>query len=183
MEGPSWAFALRTRTHARYLRYVLLHKWRVFWVGLSLKVPLWQLVVHDMSKFSREEWGPYARWFYTHAPDGRTWYEVYKDARDLHPGCMSEPWQTARNLKLDFDQAWKHHWEENLHHWECWSNGLNTPLAMPDGYAREMVADWTAVGMDKGFLDVYEWYLLNRTRILLHPYTRVFVERLLALPT
>lgn len=178
MEGPSWAFALRTRTHVRYLRYVLLHKWRVLRAGLPLGVPLWQLLVHDMSKFSSEEWGPYARWFYTRAPDGRTWYEVYKEARDLHPGCMSEPWQTARNLKADFDGAWVHHQRYNDHHWESWKR-----QPMPDRYAREMVADWTAAGMDKGFLDVHEWYVLNRTRILLHPDTRVLVERLLALPT
>lgn len=179
MEGPSWAFGLRLRTHARYLRYVLLHKWWVLRWGLRLKVPLGQLLVHDMSKFSRAEWGPYARWFYTRAPDGREWYVVYKEAMSGHPGCVSEPHWTARHLKADFDEAWKHHWEENLHHAECWANGLNSPIKMPEVHAREMVADWCGAGYAKGKRDIRAWYEKARDGMRLHPDTRVLVESLL----
>lgn len=181
MEGVAWRLGV-WRMHLTYLRYVLVHKWRVLWCGLRLDVPLWQLLTHDMSKFSHEEWGPYARWFHTTAPDGRAWREVYVEMRRDHPGCVSEPWLSVRNLKADFDAAWAHHKLNSIHHWECWSDNLNTQIKMPDEYAREMVADWTAAGMDKGFLDVHKWYALNYNRIRLHTDTRVLVERLLALP-
>ena len=39
--------------HLRYLSYVLRHKWYVLWAGLWLGVPLWRLLIHDWSKFSR----------------------------------------------------------------------------------------------------------------------------------
>jgi len=49
-------------THLRYLTYVLRHKW--LYTGLFLGVPFWRLIVHDASKVSRQEWGPYVRRFY-----------------------------------------------------------------------------------------------------------------------
>lgn len=181
MEGPSWAFRLRMETHWAYLKYVLIHKWWVLRWGLHFGVPFWQLVFHDMSKFSREEWGPYARWFYTRAPDGREWYAVYKEVQAGAWSRVPEPWLSARHLKADFDAAWSHHWRNNLHHWECWSNGLNRPMPMPEVYAREMVADWYGAGYAKGQRDVVGWYLSQRGRMSLNPATRMFVETFLGI--
>jgi Family of unknown function (DUF5662) len=176
VEGPEWAFGLRLRTHARYLRYVLLHKWWVFWWGLKLGVPSWTLLAHDMSKFSKEEWGPYARWFYTCAPDGREWYAVYKEAIARHPGCASEPWWSARHLKADFDQAWSHHKQHNKHHPEYWSDGLNQPMDIPDVFIREMVADWFGAGYAKGNYDIMGWYVASGHKLPMSLNTRERAE-------
>jgi hypothetical protein len=81
------------RLYARYLLYILRHKWFVFlecWkVGL-----FWRGLTHDLSKFSPAEFGAYARYFF----DGK------------------------RN-KLEFDLAWLHHQRCNDHHWNWWVDG------------------------------------------------------------
>lgn len=84
--------------HLRYLRYVLCHKWHVFLGGLRFGVPLWQLIIHDLSKFSRAEWGPYVRRFY----GGRAGVE--DKAADTE----------------EFKRAWEHHYTHNPHHWDYW---------------------------------------------------------------
>lgn len=54
--------------HLRYLWYVLRHKWYVFQAGRVLKVPVWQLLMHDLSKFTPAEWFPYVAYFYGPGP-------------------------------------------------------------------------------------------------------------------
>lgn len=43
------------KPHIQYLWYVIRHKFFVFQAGLRLGVPLWQLLIHDLSKFSPAE--------------------------------------------------------------------------------------------------------------------------------
>ena len=52
------------KAHIAYLKYVLRHKWYVFLACRTLRVPLWQSVVHDWTKFLPQEWFPYVRKFY-----------------------------------------------------------------------------------------------------------------------
>lgn len=109
------------RPHLQYLAYVVRHKWFVFRAGLRTGAPLWRLLVHDWSKFTPAEWGPYVRKFYG-------------------------GWE-----RLDeFDQAWLHHQHHNPHHWQHWllreDSGLLKLLRMPDDLVREMVADWMGAG-------------------------------------
>jgi hypothetical protein len=89
--------------HLRYLRYVLVHKWFVFMGGLRTGVPLWQLIIHDLSKFSRAEWGPYVRRFY----GGRGGVE----------DKAADP--------PEFAAAWRHHYERNPHHWDHWIHDID----------------------------------------------------------
>lgn len=180
MEGATWAQPISLGTHLRYLWYVVRHKWWVLRWGRKFGVPLWQLIVHDMSKFSRSEWGPYARYLYGEAPEGRDWPSWYAEARANHPGCASEPWWTARMLKGDFELAWQHHWQNNMHHWDYWAWGVAAPNMMPEVYVREMVADWFGAGYAMGARDIRAWYDVAKAKQRMHPETRVLVEQLLA---
>ena len=161
--------------HARYLAYVLRHKWWVLVYGLHFGVPLWRLIVHDASKFSAAEWGPYVRKFYGGSSP--------RDATGAYD-------QNAQGD--EFKAAWRHHWTSNPHHWEFWAHmqhplltmpvPLDDPWEMPETYVREMVADWHGAGRAQGKGDdVSAFYRANGPRMRLHPDTRALVERLLLL--
>ena len=60
-------------------------------------------------------------------------------------------------------------------------NRAPVPLAMPERYVREMVADWMGAGRAiTGRWEVAEWYAKTREHIILHPDTRARVEELIA---
>lgn len=60
-------------------------------------------------------------------------------------------------------------------------NRMPVPLAMPERYVREMVADWMGAGRAiTGKWEVREWYAKTREHIILHPATRARVEELIA---
>lgn len=153
------------------LRYALLtlkHKYYVYLAGRKLRVPIWQLIIHDLSKFSRAELPAYGRQFF---------------------GTKDRP--------HEFGRAWEHHWQNNPHHWEWWANGkfewnpatkntVLTPIEMPEKYVREMIADW--MGASRAYagkfpsenLDEWEWFQKNFNKIKLHPATRKRVLKILA---
>jgi hypothetical protein len=137
------------RKHWDYLLYVLRHKYYVFIACRRLGVPLWQSLVHDWTKFTPTEWGPYVRRDFSKPPE------------------------------LEWERAWEHHWRNNKHHPHVWSNGRPAPLPMPEVYAREMVADWWGAGMARGMPNVWAWYEKQKSATALHPETRLLVEQLL----
>lgn len=148
-------------SHWRYAKYVALHKWFVLRAGLRTKAPVWRLLVHDWSKLTPAEWGPYRRRFFA-GRSGKT------DGRD------PDEWQ----------RAWAHHWHRNAHHWEHWlvlrPGEAPRPMEMPERFIREMVADWMGAGRAiTGEWEVAQWYDGNRETILLGPATRELVERLI----
>lgn len=107
-----------------HVRVVLKHKWFVLVAGRKLGVPLFQLLMHDMSKLSPAEFMGYTRRFYGPSRDDADW-----------------------------DQAWSHHQNRNAHHWEYWvlrlpvagqGNTAFKVLDMPSRYVVEMIADWMA---------------------------------------
>lgn len=167
------------KAHWQYLKYVLRHKWFVLVAGLWLRVPLWQLLVHDLSKFSRAEWGPYVDYFYGPAlPEDRPWDDFWV-ASAVHG--------TARTRRQEaFDLAWLHHQRVNPHHWQYWllkeDEGGLKPLEMPAHYVYEMVADWVGVGLalGKGWENILEWYDSAKDKMILEPSTRSIVEMLVA---
>ena len=141
--------------HLRYLRYVLKHKWFVFYAGLKTGAPLRALIIHDWSKFTKEEWFPYVENFY---------------------GGERTP-----EVKTAFRKAFRLHASRNPHHWQYWSEGRSTPERIPDPYVREMVADWMGAGRAiTGSWDLREWYAANKEKQQLNPYTRAQVEALIA---
>lgn len=128
--------------YLRYLKTVLKHKWYVLVAGRRLKVPIWRLVAHDLSKLSWAEFGPYARNFC---------------------GDKGDP--------AGFKRAWRHHLSCNDHHWDHWLTH-NEPAVMPMVCVREMVADWFAAGKAYNGAwpnpTDYVWYKQNRPRMQLH---------------
>lgn len=149
--------------HVKYFIYICKHKWFVFLAGLRVGgIPLWRLIIHDYSKFSKAEWGPYVNRFFS----GNAGVED----KELDP--------------LEFKEAWRHHWQNNPHHWEYWVNnhfGDNgEPEVMPVKFAREMVADWLGAGRAiTGSWDLTGWYNKTKDKQKLHPLTRKYVEDLL----
>ena len=152
------------RRHIAYGRYVLIHKWHVFWACLSYGVPIWAALFHDLDKFLPDEWFPYARTFY--APDGSKQY-IESEA---------------------FTLAWNFHQKRNRHHWQfwliTWDRGVTEPLPMPDVYRREMLADWIgagrAIAAGNGQIwlmtNTCDWYEKNKDKMILHPDTRAWIE-------
>jgi hypothetical protein len=163
------------RAHLKYARYVFIHKWYVFWAAIRLGVPFWRALIHDYTKFSRTEWGPYVRRFYApdahKEPDGSKGY--------FHHAGASE----------EFDAAWTHHWQHNPHHWQFWitrhrtgwelEDELGIPQDIPETYVREMVADWIGAGKAQGKPDIEAWYLANKDTIQLHDRTRALVTHII----
>lgn len=161
--------------HWQYLQYVLRHKWFVFQAGLRLGVPLWQLIVHDLSKFLPSEWMPYARKFY-----GGPWpKQHYGDWKNVFSDEYTQEW-----IDLEFDEAWNYHQKRNPHHWQFWvlreDSGATKALRIPRRYMLEMLADWAGAGQAiTGKVDVANWYARNADHILLHPMTQVELEILI----
>jgi hypothetical protein len=143
------------KNYLRFIKTVLLHKWYVFVAGRRLRVPLWRLLIHDLSKFSLSEFGPYARHFY----GGET-------------------------NKNDFTAAWNHHKLHNSHHWEYWISVEGNTLPMPIICVHEMVADWFAAGKAYNGSwpnpKDYTWYKTNRPRMNLHQSTEFRIGLVLA---
>lgn len=93
--------------------------------------------MHDYSKYSKEEWEPYRRYFYP----------------------INENEKKA--AEEDMNIAWKHHYKNNDHHWEHWKNNVDK---MPIRADIEQCADWIA--MSKYFkngtaLDFYNERVVN----------------------
>lgn len=127
----------KLKAHYLYLKYVLRHKLFVYQEGVKLGVGRWQLLKHDMSKFSRAEWTPYVLKFY-----GKHYPRSSKRARD------------HKRIKREFDLAWLHHQHSNPHHWQRFVllNDFGNPetcLEMPERYMLEMIADWKGAGRAK----------------------------------
>lgn len=155
--------------HLRYLRYVLRHKWFVFLAGLQFRVPLHQLIVHDWTKFTPREWGPYVDQFY----------------RQPQPANREGYYHNPDLAKTRFNTAWLRHGLDNKHHWQHYvmvTQPGKDPIVvpMPERFVREMVADWTGAGRAQGVgTDTRPWYTKNRDKMILHPGTRARVERLI----
>jgi hypothetical protein len=144
--------------HARYLRYVLRHKWFVLVAGLRTGAPIWRLVIHDWTKFTPAEWTPYVNRFFSGSAG--------KEDKSADPD--------------EFHRAWTHHWHRNAHHWEHWLRADGEPMEMPEALVREMVADWMGAGRAiTGRWEVCEWYAQTKAKQRIHPRTRVLVEWLL----
>jgi hypothetical protein len=141
----------------KFFWQVIVHKWFVFRAGIKIGVPLYQLLVHDLSKLTPAELPHYARQFHGKADDPRR-----------------------------FNDAWLHHQNVNQHHWEYWIPRTthyagtiepNLPMEMPIQYAMEMAADW--LGAARAYegewptnFKTWGWFQTNFYKLELHPRTR-----------
>lgn len=113
---------------------------------------------HDLSKWSAEEFEPYALYF-------------YKD---------------KAKYSKDFAKAWEHHWKNNPHHWNYHilfdnsESGVTAVLPMPQENIIEMICDWWAFSFKKGNLyEIFSWYENEKAKQQMHPNTRKEVESIL----
>lgn len=106
-----------------HLKTVLFHKWQVF-LGCAHVGLYWQGIVHDLSKFTPEEF--------------RTGVLYYQGTRSPNAQEREE---------YGYSIAWMHHKGRNKHHFEYWTDApkdRHAPLAgvkMPPKYLAEMVMD------------------------------------------
>lgn len=154
-------------TYDKYTRVLRTHISEVQEFGREIGVPEDQLLSHDASKFSEEEFGPYARYFY---------------------GDSDNPTEMA--------YAWLHHIHNNPHHWQYWifpggqfewsPEGADVEdgvMQMPERYILEMVADWHGAGKAyTGSWDIQDWLDKHLSQIRLHSASRArLVEILIGL--
>jgi hypothetical protein len=99
---------------------------------------------HDMSKYTPEEFMGYCQWFY--------------------------PETGVEKNKAEYDKAWKHHYENNPHHWEYWKG-----KEMQTGYVIEMLCDWSAMSLKFNDLPS-EFYNKKKDKIVFGDKTREKVE-------
>ena len=116
---------------------------------------------HDESKWSSEEFYPYAVYF-----------NGDKNADD------------RAEVEEAFNVAWLHHQHNNPHHWQHWllreDDGDMFALKMPYHYILEMISDWWAFSWAKGNLyEIFDWYEDNKPKMLLHEETQKTVESIL----
>lgn len=123
--------------------------------GRQIGVPEELLLVHDESKFSTEEYLPYAVNFYGS--------DEQKEAN-----------------RPDYALAWLHHLHANKHHWQHWIVPLGEVLPMPPVYVREMVADWMGASRAyTGSWDMTEWLKEHLPGLVLHDDTEAILLVLL----
>lgn len=93
---------------------------------------------HDKSKFSKEEFTPYAD----------HWFGVKRDGK----------WGPKDDKSLEYDAAWKHHYETNGHHEEYWGKNKD----MPYSYILELLCDWLSFSIKKGRIDEISEFWKNK---------------------
>lgn len=166
------------KKHAKYLSYVVRHKWFVFVECCKLGVP-WRGLIHDLSKFLPSEWFPYVISFYGGPHRKRDEYSTYE--KTYYWSIIER--ECKETVRANFDKSWLLHQHRNPHHWQFWclTQDEDEPklLPMPQKYVLEMVADWRGAGKAQGHGDdLIPWYEKNRDKIKLHPDTRKQVEGL-----
>lgn len=106
---------------------------------------------HDLSKYSAEEFVQYRQRF----------YPCKREIKDA----------------LEFQEAWKHHYENNSHHWEHWIGKEDGGLLQMLSYV-EMILDWEAMGYKFGD-NALSYYAKNKNTIWILPKYVEFVESIL----
>ena len=132
-----------------YRKYIEEHKGRVSQFADWLKENLSELFdevdsdafdeiikEHDESKYSEEEFEPYAQKFYKQ--------DEYGKPLEYIPG---------------WDEAWKHHWAHNEHHPEFWLGE-----DMPYIYILEMLCDWGSFSIASGNMKELSDFYYNKAR-------------------
>lgn len=134
-------------SHLKCLYSILLHKLFVIIIGRKLKVPWWNLLVHDLSKFLPSEFPHIARKIFGANDDKKGFYSFYL----LHT-------------------------HRNKHHPAYWVNEDGEASPVPMVVIREMLADWASASMvySKIKVDYNNWGWFNKAfpGMNLHPTTR-----------
>jgi hypothetical protein len=144
-----------------YLGALVVHIRYVQEAGRMIGVGFEQLMAHDQSKFSEEEFEAYAE----------------------------QHWGSGEN-DAEYALAWLHHLHLNPHHWNHWifpkdftpegANVENGVARMPEHFALEMAADW--MGANKAYQDTWDvgaWLSEKMSTIWLHSETAEYLNGVL----
>lgn len=94
---------------------------------------------HDLSKLSANEFTQYRNYFF--------------------------PIEGEEKDNLSFDSAWKHHLENNQHHWQNWTK-KHKDHPYQDVFIVENVCDWMAMGYEFGDT-ARDYYESNKHKIII----------------
>lgn len=149
--------------YIQYLKYLLLHKWYVFWACVSLRASLIAGLLHDWDKFRYSYFKAYANHFYN--PDGTKRSNPHRFSTD-----------EMRKARLG-------HLRQK-HHWQAWviirSNKRLEPIEIPKRYILEMVADWMSIGkILYGNENPVKWWHSCKSKMVFHPKTATLIESIL----
>lgn len=111
-----------------------------------------RIEAHDLSKYEKEEWEPYRRYF----------YPVDEEEKE--------------KAKDDFNKAWEHHYTVNPHHWDHWV-AIDKIGDMTLEDVTEMACDWIAMSMKFGG-SALDWYH-KQTDIELGYFQKIWIENIL----
>ena len=149
---------------AKYNDYIIEHTDNVIKAYMWLKEHniikqdlLDELKLHDLSKYSHQEYEAYDNYFY---------------------GTRTEA------VKEAFNYAWLHHIHHNPHHWQYWvlvnDEDGTIALEMPENYVYEMICDHWAFSHKSGNLyEIFDWYESHKKNMILHWTTRKLYESIL----
>lgn len=115
-----------------------------------------RILIHDKSKYSKEEFEYYRKNF----------FPINNDERE-------------ENLK-DFEKAVEHHYKNNSHHWQNRKNKKSFNIHNDEEIldVLENILDWVAVGYE--FKNTAkEYYEKNKNQIVLPPEEKIFLEHIL----
>lgn len=120
-----------------------------------------ELINHDTSKYSSDEYTQYDDYFYR-KDESLAWCHKNK-----------------------FKYAWLHHQNTNKHHWQYWvlinDEDRIEPLEMPRDSIYEMVADWGSFAYQKqDGSELIKWYESHKDKMILHEDTRRKVDDLVS---
>jgi hypothetical protein len=147
-----------------HLKTVLTHKRWVYYYMSRLGYP-WRGLMHDMSKFSPEEFFDSVKYW-----DGKR-----------------SPVLVAKE-RTGISMSWLHHRGRNKHHYEYWIDKLDqggVPHKIPFKYVVEMVCDWLAAcrtyeGQTENIFEKeYNWWCNKSKEAKIHNETKQLLHRLL----
>ena len=115
----------------------------------------YQIIIHDDSKWSDEEYDAYDEYFYD-----------------------------AGKNENEFNYAWLHHIHNNPHHWQYWvlinDDDGTIGLDMPYNYIIEMILDWWSFSWKSNNLyEIFDWYDEHKKTMILNENTKIIVESIL----
>ncbi len=144
-----------------YYNYIIDHKknvinmFRLFYCKYSNENYDWEKIrqniyMHDLSNFFVEEFEGYRQYFY--------------------------PLNEQKKNREIMEKSWKHHIDNNPHHWEFWKL-KGKPIPMPMEYIIEMLCDWGAQKLKFG--EIIEDWFNEQKNILFHDRTREIILNLI----
>lgn len=140
--------------YLKYIRDIFIHKWEVIKVGVKLGVPIWNLFIHDLSKFRPSEFIGYMNWTYR---------------RDKYP---EYPYLSVGE-----------HQKRNPHHWQYYifltEESKEVVLEIPEVFVMEMVADWAACSKKPGRKGIRDWWDSKKDIIKIHERSRELITKII----